>query len=254
MIDPAHVHHQAHRRKLNGDRLSTLRGAIRKGSRFLGVAVAYRPSIGYVILGGEHRWAASVDLPQVECYVLRRWEDLVAWLAVDKADGRGLPFDPVAAVYMLEKAITALKPDRSQKVTQDFGEYTGWHKGILDNVRFAQRVVADPDEPVAVKDFLSARLRVLEDGGDGGHGLREALHKFRETLAAAERPRQSAAAQRKILEGSIPQLVGMIGALAELDAPHEDLPAKELEEYANQLGKLGAQLSRIKKNLRREGK
>ena len=242
-----------HRRVLVKSRLANLvRTAQRHGlaGTSLGAAVAYRPGVGYVLLGGEHRHAAlSAPGVKTEYMVLRSWNDLVAWMAVDASDPLGLRFDPIAAVSFYEKAVAALKPDRSAKPLEDVAEFTGWHRGVLEGVRWANATLANEYEDPRVREFLQGRLDHVERGGDGSHTLREQVAKFRQKLADETREPESAAAQRKAL-GSIAQLVGMVGALADLGPVNAEIPTAEREAYARQLGSLGAQLAKIKKNLR----
>jgi hypothetical protein len=246
---------QPHRRTLAKTRLESLiRTVHQHGMRgeSLGAAVAYRPSVGYVLIGGEHRWAAlSAPGVQTTVIVLRSWDDLVAWMAIDITDSRRIGWDPVSAVAFYEKAVAALKPSRGDRPLEDVAEFVGIHRGILESVRWANALLADPDEDAAIRAYVQEELDGLERGSEGGHSLRDRVAKYRAKLANAGRAPESAAVQRKALS-SIPQLIGIVDALANLGPINPELSMAEREAYARQLGSLGAQLAKIKKNLRGE--
>lgn len=250
MIEP-------HRRRLNASRVADLRQTLRQHGlvgNSLGAAVAYRPSVGWVLIAGEHRWkAASAPGSRTEVIVLASWDDLVAWMAVDAADDRHLPWDPIAAVYFYEKAAAVLRPSRSERSLSDIAEFTGIHRGVLESVRWGRALIGDPDEAADVKEYTQALLDEIERGGEGGHTVRERVGRYKERKANQVRPVQSAAVQRKALE-SIEQLDGILDALLQLGEPNPDLPRNELEAYAFRLGQLGWKITKIKKNLRREKK
>lgn len=246
---------QPHRRTLVRTRLGELQSTARQHGILgdsLGAAVAYRPSVGYVLIGGEHRWKAlSGPGARTQVIILRTWDDLVAWMAIDKTDTRGLGFDPVAAVYFYEKAVAALRPGRQDRALEDVAEFTGINRGVLESVRWGRAIVDDPDEAEDVRVYAQTLLNQLEKGGDGGHSVRERVAKFKAKKDSVGRAPESAAVQRKAL-ASVPQLAGIIEALAELGPINPEIPKAEREAIAAQLGKLGALLSRIKKNLRGE--
>lgn len=243
---------QPHRRTLSGQRLSEIRAAARQLplGHGQGVAVAYRPSVGYVLIGGEHRWKAiSSASGRVQVIVLRSWDDLVAWMAIDKADGRGLGWDPVAAVYFYEKAVAALKPGRTDQPLADVAEFVGIHRGILESVRWGRSVLHDPDEDEDVKTYVRELLDGLERGEEGGHSVRERVQRFKAKKAQAIRPPQSAAQQRKAFE-SLAELEGIIEALSDMGPMNPEIPMVEREAWASRLGRLGAPISKIKRTLR----
>jgi hypothetical protein len=246
---------QPHRRTLTGSRLDELARTARQqgmaGDSF-GAAVAYRPSVGWVLIGGEHRWKAlSAPGSKTRVLVLTCWADLVAWMAVDVTDPRRLGWDPVAAVYFYEKAVATLKPTRSDRALDDVSEFTGVHRGVLEGVRLGRSIIQDPDEDQDVQLYVQELLDQLEAGGLGGHSVRDQVAKYKAKKAAAGRQPTSVAAQRKALE-SVGQLVGIVGALADLGPINPELPMAEREAHARLLGSLGAQIARIKRNLRGE--
>jgi hypothetical protein len=246
---------QPHRRTLVRSRVDDLVRTARQHGLVgdsMGACVAYRPSVGYVLIGGEHRWKAlSAPADRTQVIVLRNWDDLVAWMAIDITDERRLGWDPIAAVWFYEKAVAALKPAKSDQPLADVAEFVGIHRGVLESVRWARVQLADPDEAEDVKGYIQGLLDELERGSEGGHSIRERVARFKQRKANQGRPPQSAAVQRKALE-SISQVEGAIDALADIGPINPEIPAKEREEYAVRLGRLGAQLSKIKKNLRGE--
>lgn len=249
------VHVQPHRRSLSKSRVEELARTMRRhhpiGESF-GAAVAYRPSVGYVLLAGEHRYAAaSAPGGKTEVIILTSWDDLVAWMAVDSSDPRGLGWDPVAAVYFYEKAVAALKPGRADQPLADVAEFVGINRGVLESVRWGRALIADVDQPQDVRDYTQSLLDALERGEEGGHSVRERVARFVAKKANKGRPPQSAAVQRKALE-SIAHVEGIIAALAEMGPVNPEIPAKERTDAADRLGSLGAQLSKIKRNLRGE--
>jgi hypothetical protein len=254
-MKPNEVVIHPHRRTLVKTRLDEIVRTVRQHGmtgQSLGAAVAYRASVGWVLLGGEHRWAAlSAPGSGTEVIILRSWDDLVAWMAVDASDPRRLGWDPIAAVSFYEKTIAALKPGRNDKPVEDVAEFTGVHRQVLETVRWANSVIADGDIDLRLRQFLQGQLDRIEQGGDGGHSLRERYKKFMAKLENEGRAPASAAVQRKALE-SVGTLSGIVGALAELGPINPEIPMSERRQLAEQLGRLGAQLAKIKKNLRGE--
>lgn len=246
---------QPHRRRLDRDRVLALQRTIRQQGMLgssLGAAVAYRPSVGWVLLGGEHRWkAAMAPGSRTEVIVLRTWDDLVAWMAIDMTSSRRTAWDPVSAVHFLNKVTATLKPARGDRPADDVAEFVGIHRGILESVRWGMAVADDPDEDLDVREYVRSVLDDLERGGDGGHSVRDKVARYKARKAARTRPPESAALQRKAF-GSIAGLEGTIEALLEMGPPNPDIPREELEEIAVRLGRLGPKLSKIKKNLRGE--
>lgn len=255
MIAAEDVVVRPHRRHLDRNRLAEIVKTARNqgmSNTALGAAVAYQPSVGYILIAGEHRWAAlSAPGARFEVYVLSSWTDLVAWMAVDVMDLRRTPWNPISAVWFYEKAVEVLKPARSESPIADVSEFTDIHRSILEGVRWASAILADPNEPADVRAEVEAVLDELEAGKDGGHSIRERVHRFRVRREQAARPPQSAAVQRKALD-SIAQLEGIVAALADLPPINPEIPMAEREAYARRLGVLGAQLSRVKKALRGE--
>jgi hypothetical protein len=253
MIPFADVVVQPVRRHLDREQVHKITRTLRQHGMTedtLGAVVAYRRSVGWVLLGGEHRMAAaSAPGAKGTFIVVRSWEEFAAWMAVDATDPRRTPMDPVAATAFYERAIGALKPNRGEKAPEDVAEYTGVHRQVIDNIRFVTAVIRDADEPVVLREFAQAKLDEVEAGKFTGHGVREAVNRQRAKLAEGDRPVLSAFVQRKAL-GSIAQITGMIDALAGLGPINPELPQSEREEYAKALGSLGAKLSKIKANLR----
>lgn len=246
---------QPHRRQLALARVADIRRTLRQHGQLessAGAAVAYRPSVGWVLVGGEHRWAAAcAPGAKLSVYVLRHWDDFVAWAAVDMLDKRRTGWDPVTAVFMYEKVVAALRPGRADQPLADIAEFTGIHRGVLESVRWANALIADLDESADVREYTRGLLDELEAGAEGGHSVRERVARFKAKKANAGRPPESAAVQRKAL-ASVPQLTGIVGALAELGPINPEIPKTERDAYAAQLGALGALLAKIKKNLRGE--
>lgn len=255
MMTPDEVTVTPHRRNLNRERIAELQRTARVHSMLgtgLGAAVAYRPSVGWVLVAGEHRWAAlSAPGSKTEMIILASWEDLVAWMAIDMQDPRRTPWDPIAAVFFYEKAVAALKPNRLDSPLADVAEFTGIHRGVLESVRWARALIADEDEPKDVRDHAQLVLDELEQGRDGGHSIRDRVRRYRAARVNAGRPPQSAAVQRKSL-GSVAEVEGIIAALADIGPINPEIPMQEREEYARRLGSLGVQISKIKKALRGE--
>lgn len=210
-----------HRRTLNKERVADLRRTAQQhgmqGTAF-GAAIAYRPSVGYVLLGGEHRHAAlSAPGSKASYVVLRNWDDLVAWMAVDITDPRRLDWDAVAAVAFYEKAIAALKPGRGDRPLEDVAEFTGIHRGVLESVRWANAIIADPDTDGTEREYLREALSRLETTGEGGHSLRETFRKFQRAQAAVsvDSGKQEATLRRALIQlNAAAEAVAAMGPLS----------------------------------------
>lgn len=195
-----------HRRTLVRTRLDDIQRTVRQhgmSGESLGACVAYRPSVGYVLIGGEHRWAAlSAPGARTNVIVLRNWDDFVAWMAVDITDPRRLGWDPIAAVSFYEKATAALKPARGDKPMEDVAEFTGVHRGVLETVRWANAIVADEDADTMEREYLREALDRLEATGEGGHSLRDAFRKFQRAQAATsvDGGKQEATLRRALIQ------------------------------------------------------
>lgn len=255
MINYADVVVHPARRHLDRNRVQDIVRTLRQHGMTndtLGAVVAYRPSVGWVLLGGEHRLAAA-SAPGAKglFIVVRSWTEFCAWMAVDASDSRRTPMDPLVQVAFLERATAALKPGRGERTTLDVAEYANSHRQIIDNVRYVVGLTRDPDEPEALRDFAQLKLDEVERGDFTGHGVRDAVNRFRTRLSEGDRPMQSAAAQRKAFE-SVGQLEGIIAALADLGPINPDLPKEERDKLADRLARLGAPLTKIKKMLRGE--
>jgi hypothetical protein len=212
---------QPHRRTLSKTRLEDLVRTVRQHGmtgESLGAAVAYRPSIGYVLIGGEHRWAAlSAPGSRTQVIVLRNWDDLVAWMAIDVTDPRRLGWDAISAVSFYEKAIGALKPGRGDKPMEDVAEFVGIHRGVLETVRWANAIIADEDADSIEREYLREALAVLEATGEGGHGLRAAFRRFQQAQAAAsiDGGKQEATLRRALIQlNAAAQAVAAMGPIS----------------------------------------
>lgn len=239
--------HRVHLDRARVDRLA------RSLPDFCGVAVAYRPGVGYVLLGGEHRAAALVQRRDYEApvYVLHSWRDFVAWMTVDLGKPNGLGWNPVDAAHLHNKAVSLLNPSRSDKPGYDIAEFTGINEGAISNVRATLLVAADPEQPEQVRLEIAELLAGIARGEEGGHGAREAVKRIQDRHRRAMTPPPAAAAQRAMLSAALDTLAGVLSGLEHLGALNPELTTEERESYAFQIGKVNAKLSAIKNTLRR---
>lgn len=243
VVDP----HRVHLDRVRVDRLK------RTVPDWCGIAVAYRPGTGYVLVGGEHRAAALAARNTYEApvFVLSSWRDFLAWAMADLEKPGGLGWTAVDAAHLHNKVVPLFGPARTEKPGHDIAEFTGVNDGAIGNVRWTLGVLADTSQPQEVRNEIADLIANIARGGDGMHGLREAVRRAQDRHQKANAPTMPAAQQRKALE-SIAQLEGIIAALADMGPINPDLPQGEREHAAVRLGKLGATIVKIKKNLRGE--
>lgn len=243
VIDP----HRVHLDRTRVDRLA------RTIADSCGIAVAYRPGTGFVLVGGEHRAAALARRGSYEtdAFVLASWRDFVAWMINDLDRPGGLGWTAVDAAHLHNKVVPLFGPARSEKPGWDIAEFTGINEGAISNLRYAIAAANDTERPQVVRDQIADLVAGIARGNDGQHGARESVQRIERKHREATTPAASAAQQRKALE-SVAQLEGIIAALADMGPINRDLDVNERLAYAVRLGKLGATISKIKKNLRGE--
>lgn len=217
-----------------------------------GIAVAYGPGVGYVLVGGEHRAAALAQRNTYEtnAYVVASWRDFVAWMIADLDRPNSHGWTLVDAAYLYEKAVRLLKPSRQDKPADDIAEYAGVNRGALDNVRWLIGVAADGAEEPEIRQFARDQLALITEGVAGGHGARDRVKQERDRLAAAAAPRMSADKQRQMLNDTIAKLWGMLAGLNTLGELNPELTQAERDEYAAHLGKINTGFIRLRTRLK----
>jgi hypothetical protein len=243
VIDP----HRVHLDRARVDRLA------RAVPDFCGIAVAYRPGAGYVLVGGEHRAAALVSrgVYEVPVYVLASWRDLIAWMIADLDRPGGLGWTAVDAAHLHNKVMPLLNPARSERGGRDVAEYTGINEGAIGNVRAAILVANDPEQPAQVRQEIADLIAGIARGTDGGHSARDAVKRIQDRYARANAPAMPADKQRQMLNQALSTLEGLLSGLDHLGVLNSELTPDEREAFAVQLGKANTRLSAIKNALRR---
>lgn len=240
-----------HRAQLDLERVADLR----RLPHLSGIAVVREPGTGYVLLGGEHRFAAlrGRGEREAEVYVLRNWHDFVAWMMHDAA-GRDrydqTPWSMVDAAYLAIKAVELLKPAREERPYDDIAEYTGTHEGATANVRWLIALLSDEGEPDGVRQYAGNELVLISRGQAGAHGIRERVKKVRAQLDAAAAPVMPAAKQRDILGDAVAKLTGITNGLDSIGELNPELTADELADWITQLGKVNTKLIRLRTKLK----
>ena len=243
-----------HRGALN---LATVEGLSRRLGPFVGLAVVYQAGVGWVLLGGEHRFAALKGRGdhEADVYLLRSWTDFVAWMMADQAFGKRFPQTPwnaVEAAYLHEKAVGLLKPARSELVGRDLAEYTGVHYDAARAVRGVLKFYTDPNEDPEVRSFIAEQFRAIEAGEISGHTIGDRVKAFRLRIAADRAGVDAlmpAAKQRSLLDNTSASLAGLGDTVRALGRVHPDLTAAECAAWADNIAAAGTVLARLKKQL-----
>lgn len=242
------------RRRLTASRVRNLRENLQT---FAGMAAVYLPGEGYVLLGGEHRYAAAVSRGDVHAdfYILRTWTDFVAWMIQDLAMAadlgyRSASWDEVSAAHLYRKAVRLLNPARNEKIGLDIAEYTGTDMTSGGNIRWALELqeAADPE----LREFLTRELAMVEGGQIKGHSVRDRVNRWLARRTALANPRPSAEKQRAMLEEALATLAGVTDGLSHLGMLNDGLSMEERLRYAAALGKMNGKLVRTKIKLRSE--
>lgn len=243
---------EPHRVHLDRARVDRLARAI---PDFCGIAVAYRPGAGYVLVGGEHRAAALAQRNsyEVPVYVLSSWRDFVAWMIADLDRPGGLGWTAVDAAHLHNKVVPLLAPHRSEKPGLDIAEYAGVLEGAIGNLRYAIAAANDPLRPAEVRREIADLIAGIARGGDGMHGAREAVQRIEKRHEAARTPAPPADKQRQMLKQALSTLEGLLSGLDHLGKLNAELSQEEREAFAFQIGRANARLSAIKTTLRRSG-
>jgi hypothetical protein len=248
--------YQPVRRKLNPGALLQLRSRIPTDA-FSGMAAVYVPGDGYVLLGGEHRYASAAQWGDGHAvfYVLRTWTDFVAWMIEDLRLAETLGYqavqwDEVAAANLYRKAVRLLNPGRNEKTGRDIAEYTGTNVTSAGSIRWAIELAeaADPE----LRAFIQTELKLIEEGLLKGHSIRDRVGRYIAKRSALANPRPSAEKQRAMLEEALATLAGVTDGLSHLGLLNDALTKEERARYADALGKMNGKLVRVKITLRSE--
>lgn len=244
---------RAHRARLDRDRVSHLAN---KADAFLGVAVAYEPGFGYVLIGGEHRFAAAVLRGEryVKVYVLRSWRDMQAWMGWDLEQNKiysWAPWNAAEAAWFMDKALPLLTVTRHDGAAEDVAEYTGVPRASLDNARYATTVWEDTNESDELRSYAAAQLNEIVDGKASGSSIRDKIKRERQRIADRNKPRPSLTKQRAMLAEALSTLEGLADGLGHLGEPSDEFDMAELETTAAAMGKAIARITRVKNTLRR---
>lgn len=225
--------------------------------QFVGLAVVYQPRVGYILLGGEHRFAALLARGERETdvYVLRSWLDFVAWMMADQAFGNRFPQTPwnaIEAAYLHEKAVLLLKPARHDLPGYDLAEYTGIHEGAIRSIRYGLKAYNDPDEDPEIKRYIGEQFAEVQRGIITGHSVPDRLKLFRKKLAedrAGVEGLMPAAKQRQLLDNMVASLAGLADVVNALGRLHPDVGPEECGIWIESVHKAGQVLTRLKKQL-----
>ena len=244
-----------HRAQLDRAWVDRLAGVL---GTFSGVAVAYEPGTGFVLIGGEHRLAAHRLRGDqwIDVYMLRAWGDLVAWMINDQTFGKRYtqkPWSAVDAAYLYDKAVPLLKPARAEKAGDDIAEYAGVNAEAVRSVRYVVRLIEDRDEPEELRRYATEQLQLVVRGELQGYSIQGRLKTYREQL---ERKQAGAAAfmpanqQRSTLDNMGSLLTGLADTLRALGPINPELTPAEAAGWLGQIDDAWLQLFRLKRQLR----
>ena len=239
-----------HRVTLDRGRVDRLARAIPDNC---GIAVAYKPGVGYVLIGGEHRFAALAqrNVYETGVYVVASWRDFLAWMIADLERPGGLGWTVVDAAHLHNKVMPLLNPARTERGGRDLAEFTGIHEAAIASVRMAMETGADQQQPQEVRERIADFIAGLARGLDGGSGARDTVRRIQREYEQKTAPALPADKQRQMLNQAISTLEGLLSGLEHLGNLNDDLTVQEREAFAVQIGKANAKLSGIKNTLRR---
>lgn len=223
--------------------------------KFSGIAVAHQPGVGYVLLGGERRFAAHLrrNDREIEAYLLSTWKQWVAWMAHDEllAARHGFErarMDAVTAAHLDGKAQALLTFDRADRPSYDIAEYAKLPEKYVSQTRLLIRAMEEPGTPEPILAAIREQLIEVAEGRISPHAAYDRVHRQRRQLNA---PKRTAAEQAKILTNVQPVLSGITDALASLgDMIDPAMPKVEAEEYVKVLLSGRSALDRAVRNLR----
>lgn len=217
---------EPHRRTLDQKVVGRLIQAYRDGGRVLAPAVAIAPGRGFVLALGEHRFAARALGGEalgatVDVYVLRAWEDVVAWMMVDQTTAVGgqesTGWDYVTAAHLTGKLINLVKSSRTDMPQRDVAEYVGLNESALSNTRWAIAREADPTTPDAMRLWLRNDLRDVRRGLSSAHSIRTRYkgHESRLRAEYADPARQAETIRRALIQlKAASEAIEALGVLA----------------------------------------
>ena len=217
---------EPHRRVLNQTTIGRLSGLYRAGASILPPAVAVQPGRGFVLVLGEHRFAAlQGDRPAgstVDVYVVRAWEDVVAWMMADlehdQRYGAGTHWDYVTAAHMANKLVSLVKSSRSDRPVHDVAEYTNLNENGLSNTLWAIAREADPNVSEPMREWLRHDLIAMRRGESSAHSVRTRYkgHETRLKAAFADPARQLETLRRALIQlKAAAEAVDSMGVLAQ---------------------------------------
>lgn len=240
-----------HRARLDPEHLARLTASL---GNFSGMAVTHSPGIGWVLVGGEYRFVAHQRRGDRTCefYVLRTWDDLVAWMIADRAFAhrfRQAEWNAVDAAYYHAQLLAVLKPGRGDRPAWDVAEFTGQHYDAVRTVRGALKTTNDPDELPEIRAFAREQLELVAKGEITGHSVDNRIRAFRKVIADRTGG-MSAAKQAQLLDNAVAMFTGIGDGFEALGKLHPDLTAEQCERWMSSVGAMSTELFRLKRQLR----
>jgi len=245
------VYTWAHRSRL-GD-LSEIEDVV---SRFglLPPMVALLPRRGWIVLGGERRFAAWVGMyggNRVPVYVANVWADFLAWMLVD-IDQRGTRqrMSLVEAVTLVDKVAATLDPRKHDYADQTIAEYLDLRLDLLRTTRYLTNWLEH--ESPEVVELAKRKLDQVAGGELGPSAAYDHVKALAERVAAGEgMPTET---QRKILNNAVTTLAGVTDGLQGLGGLANNLAPGECEAWAKSLSKARLELERTIRKLKERAK
>jgi hypothetical protein len=251
-LDTASIFVRPHRRHLGA--LGELMNNLPNG--YTGMAVGYLDGIGYVLLGGERRFAAHQARQDqtVVVSVISTWDQWIAWLLMDlefSVRYGSTPMGNLTAAYLDLKVRDVLRPGPRDHSARIIAEYTGLDYERVRGCRYVIERTTDPYHP-NMQALALQLVDKIERGEVGPSAACDHLRALSKRLAQMEAGISSAsvAQQRKILTTTAGYVSGMADGLNQLGPVSDEIGAEERAELVKALSQGRLALERVIRNLK----